>query len=265
MTALGIVRTQSGFIFGSDGRMKLDEKSRAMANDAALAKETEHARKIFYVPESKIAYALMGLVASNDFRFDLLTEIKKETESLQAENFSDYKKYVRFISKNLNQSIANARESGVLGVFPKIRKAHDGAGWAIATLFFAGYLGTYEFICMTEFYHFTGNDCDFAVIPLTLDFPVLAGSQTVRMSMYDNKNSPIRDSSFSEYIHPLPSVPSLGDAEAYVKGYIEACSSPEAKKIDPEAFAIIGGDTQIAEITRDRGFHWRIERNGDSE
>jgi hypothetical protein len=85
---------------------------------------------------------------------------------------------------------------------------------------------------------------------------VLYGSGVIQQAMYDNYG-PIDNSPFAEYFKNPRTIDSFDDAEEYVKGYIEACSSPLALEMDEVGCKKIGGHIHIAEITRS-GFRWRI-------
>jgi hypothetical protein len=75
--------------------------------------------------------------------------------------------------------------------------------------------------------------------------------------MYDQKGTPIPNSPFAGYTVTINQYSNLREAERYVKGYIEACSSAKALEMDPEICKKIGGHIHIAEITPD-GFRWRV-------
>ena len=83
----------------------------------------------------------------------------------------------------------------------------------------------------------------------------LYGSEIVRRAMYGPP--PVRNSPFAEYIQNPLTIRSLDDAERYIRGYIEACSSPLALQMDAKC-SRIGGHIHTAEITPSGGFRWRI-------
>ena len=48
----------------------------------------------------------------------------------------------------------------------------------------------------------------------------------------------------------------MGEAQRIARSFIRACGSPQGRRLDPERCNEIGGHTQIATITRTRGFRW---------
>jgi hypothetical protein len=65
-------------------------------------------------------------------------------------------------------------------------------------------------------------------------------------------------SPFANFVKDLGPNPSLKDAEQYVRGYIEACSSPLALELDEAICKGIGGHIHVATITPSDGFRWVV-------
>lgn len=249
MTTIGAAGTEHGFILGADGRMRLDDESRAKAASNVLARETDYAQKIFLIEGRghTVALAMAGSVANNDLNCDLVKEAKGLSLLYRQRSFRDHTKFVNGFCSALTKHINAARH------FPKLHKA--GNGWTILDLIMLGYVNHLPFLSSVNIHH-RGSFAEFTPNNWPIGFCLLYGSDRVRQRMYDNNGMPIPDSPFKQYVMEMKNR-TLDEAEQRITGYIEACKSPLAFEIDAERCKFTGGHVHIAEITPS-GFRWRI-------
>lgn len=250
MTAIAIAQLPVGFVFAADGRMRMDDKARATASTKALALETDAAQKIFELVDrdKAIAYAITGVIANDDFSFNLVEETIKQAKFLSGRSFADFSGFSGKLCANINRKIIAANH------FPKIREKVPGV-WTTAFIVFAGYFMSKPVFTAVEFHH---QDAVSRFTQSQQSRFVLAGSGKIMQAMFDANGVPIANSRFSKYAHYLGSGATLNDAERFVTGYISACCSPLAYEIAPEECKIIGGHIHVAEITPIGRFRWRI-------
>jgi hypothetical protein len=86
---------------------------------------------------------------------------------------------------------------------------------------------------------------------------MLYGSEIVRNAMYLDMTRPVPDSPFAP-VKTLEINPSLDDAKDYLIGYISACSSDIARRLDYEKSKDTGGHIHVAKITLGNGCEWMI-------
>jgi hypothetical protein len=260
MSAIGIVAIPAGFIIAADGRMRLDDDSRAKADEHALAQESETAQKIFPIKTAggMLAFTITGTVASDDLRFRLWEETQKCAEQLEGKNFPDAFSYLESLSLNLNAVINSASHAGIMP-FPKTHKLEQSSIQTIARIFFAGYFNSEPCLFHVDFYHFDGVTSEKPrIIPIEYTYwhRILLGPEKIKSAMYDDCNGfVIENSPFAAYTEPLVMQSSLDDAKRFVDGYIKACCTPLALNMD-ETCKTVGGHIHIAKITPEKGFEW---------
>jgi hypothetical protein len=254
MTAIGVVGTASGFIIGADGRMRFDDQSRATADAAALAKETEKAQKIWEIAGSDrtLAYAVAGSIL-NLQNFDLLRIIREQVQSIGSQDFHDCYEYLRALAREIGSAINEARRTGKIPKFPEVHHVEESVAWEIADAVVCGYFKNCASLIQVRFFHFN-QIANSRLIQYPPAYTLLLGSIVVERAMYSD-NSP-----FTKYVaEPIKGLrsPTLDEAAQFVQGYLEACKSPLALQMNPETCKMIGGHIHVAEITP-TGFRWRI-------
>lgn len=249
MTAIGIFGIRQGFLIGADGRVTLDDESRATASQTLLVKETSTAQKIFPIdtPDMMGAYALAGTIGNDELSLDLVDEAKREALHLSQRNFADPIRFIKKFAADLAEVITQAKH------FPE--QETRAYGWMIVEIFFVGYFKREPFVTHVAFYHRARQSAAFQLESMPLK-GFLYGSEIVRKAMYDDHGA-LRNSPLSEHIQGPNTIARFDDAERYVKGYIEACSSSLALEMDEAGCKKIGGHIHVAEITPN-GFRWRI-------
>jgi hypothetical protein len=257
MTAIGIVRTIGGFIVGADGRMRLHEQDRNTADAATLKKETDKAKKISAIVNSgrTLAYAIRGFV-KDTHGFNFWETMEEQIRSLAILDFDDCFKYVEDLGEKMNRAMNEAKQAGAIDQFPEDRRIKDGAAWEVTDVFFPGYFKTDPCLVVIKFLHYD-QISEFRLLQPPPWLPILCGSEIVKAAMYDSNGNPLPGSLFAEHTRCLSHHPTLREGEEYIKGYIEACSSPLALEMDAKTCQNIGGHIHIAEVTP-AGFRWRI-------
>lgn len=251
MTAIGVSGSQQGFIIGADGRKRVDDASRAAKPELAI-NDSQVAQKIFPIvgQDRSIAYAIAGNVVAHapDSPFDALKECAALVRHASDYDYENATKLVNRFSKSVAEAISEAKH------FPQHNQTPDGS-WKIMDLIFAGYFRGAPFLTYVSFEH-SHRFAEFhsqAMSPVG----ILYGSEVVRKAMYDDMGDIVTNSPFSRYIQDPRKIQSLEESEKYVKGYIEACSTELALKMDESYCKKIGGHIHVAEITAS-GFKWRI-------
>lgn len=256
MTAIGIVTAKWGVLMAADGRMILDNAARATSSPASLAKETEHAKKIFLVvnPGRTLMYALAGSIANDNFSFDLRREFQDQVDLLSSREFSSPYEYVSALGQPVATAMTNAHH------FPKSNGKSKHGGWKIADIFLGGAFGSSIILVHGEYSH-SQDVATFhaAHFPEDQNWKVLYGSEIIHRSMYDQHGAPVKNSPFATYAINLSRDPLVSEAKRYAVGYIEACCSDTGRKLDPKGCKTIGGRIHVATVKPRSGFQWIIE------
>ena len=258
MTAIAIVDTGNGFLIAADGRVRLDDESRRTASVDVLAQEGDEQQKIFPMewPYETLAYAFRGTI--RDQRgYDLLKITESQMSGISTRRFQDFRSYLKILGGKINREINEARRNGTLETFPQLRKMERTAAWHIASLHFCGYFDNAPSLSQIDFFYYRGES-QFDVNSPQLRTTQLFGSEVVMRAMYRDHPQHIQDSRFAVFVRELSNTPSLGDAELFARGYIEACSSPLGLEVDEPLCKGIGGHIHIATITKEEGFTWVI-------
>jgi hypothetical protein len=239
MTAIAAVFTEGGFVIAADGKLGCEDPD---ASDAARQEERADAQKIFEISSDgrSMAYAFLGTVLNKTAGYDLVSECTQQVSTLSAVPFQSSAGYVCTLSDALKSHIDMARQHcpGSVGDKP-------------ITMLLVGYFK--EEPCWFDV-TFRNSSPDPAVEPrdpLHCGEWVALGSEVVKRAMYEE-----HDPGFAAYVK-VPTVGmSLKDGENFAKGYIEACKTPLARRLDPFCDRI-GGDVHVAQVTR-LGFNWVI-------
>lgn len=258
MTAIGVFGTQSGFVIAADGRMRLDDATRATAGPSLLSMESDETQKIFPIEgtDRALAFTMTGNIASDDLQFRMWEKARQITSGFAQKQFRDGRKYVNALSFLLNNEINTAKQAGIIN-FDRLKEREHGNGWSIAKLFVAGYFNHMPWIIITEFYHANERKSEYDINVFWLNLPLLIGPQSIQESMYNHQFLPVDNSAFAQYIRSLPPDPTLEEARELVTGYVEACCTPLARSMDPVCERI-GGHIHVAQITPIGGFEWII-------
>lgn len=261
MTAIAVVSAPWGVLMAADGRMMLDDASRATAPASVLSRETDNAQKIFRIidPRRVIAYALAGAVTSEDHpRFDLRTEFQCHASALSTQDFHSAYEYTNALVQLVAEGITAARYFPTSQGFERGLDGYPEGGRPIANAIFGGHFASSDFIIKATFFH------DYQVARAQLEQRhdnYISGSSTIYNIMYDHRGNPKPNTALAKYIVDLPEHPSPEEAERFTVGYIEACCSPQGRELDPDGCKGIGGHIQVAKVTPADGFEWVIQPN----
>jgi hypothetical protein len=250
MTAIAAGITPYGIIIAADGRVRLDEESKAVASREMLDQETDCAVKIFEInrDDSRLAFAMAGDLADNDFSFDLRQKGRQAAEKLAGESFGTSQEFIERLASELVLEINEAKH------FPKNHRA-DGA-WLIGHVVFAGYFGEAPFITVAILNH---DEIESHYNVMTIPHPLLYGSADVGHDMYSIRETrlvPKEDSKFRQWQVRLSDKPSPNEMQRFCCGYIEACKSAVAPEMDKSIRKLIGGHIHVALVTP---AFWRIQ------
>ncbi|MGA3025514.1 MAG: hypothetical protein ABSF98_12150 [Bryobacteraceae bacterium] len=257
MTAIATVMGPWGVLMAADGRMCLSEAARPYASAEVLAKETDHAQKLFPIvgPDRAMVYGLAGSIANDDFTFDLRSELHRLASELAPQRWEDLLGYINALVEPVAMAITDA------GHFPLKGESKSG-GLNIAEAMFAGCFGSLIFLLTVEFAH-SGGMCRARIVEVRHQSrnpicQICYGSRAVAQRMYDRRrgHAPIAGSPFARYIHDLGDSPTANDAERFAVGYIEACCSPTGLQLDPDGCRGIGGHIHVATVEPGGGFQW---------
>jgi hypothetical protein len=251
MTAIAAVYTpRIGFVIGADGRARWTEPE--AVSEAKKGMESDQEQKIFEATAKRatIAYALSGTAYNDDKTFSVIAESQKAATSLSDLELANHLEYVQRFCDIVSEKIAEAHAEGRFDyIQPKIcAPGHENT---LVRILFCGYFRTRPFAYDAEIVNENGTlSCN----PLQCDMknmgPMVLGSEKIAKLMYLDK-----DPQFRKYSVPIRETSSTLNAIACVRGYLEACSTPLARRIDPFC-EIVGGHIHIATVTPQFGFQW---------
>jgi hypothetical protein len=248
MTAIAVVYTKAGFVVAADGL--------SLAHDAAgvtLRVESENEQKIFKgrYKGTDFAWAIAGTAFNEDRSFNLVNVVNKFlledfTESLGA--------WTEALASWLLKGVAEARQAELIPPFRRNKhlSSNDPQANIFATILVAGYLrdGAKPAVAMIQFF-FEGATLTTPIIrirtPPSCD--VFSGSNEMARRYFQDDP----DKRFRKYYQP--SGKSVETGIAHAKGFIEACSDPLARDVDPFCESI-GGHIHVATVTPRDGFSW---------
>lgn len=250
MTAISTMYANKRFLIAADGLMKSDDAS------ASKERETDKAQKIFpsKAANVKMAWALTGFSSTEDGRFDLVSECRKQVDGLAMSTFPSGHSYVKKLCANIKRVVCKARQDGRMPEFVRNENLEPEEQGRIFKLFFVGYCGGVPFWAEVGFYHnetvvghIEVRQEDHEMVDGTLRY---VGSTTVANMMYDPAaavDPRLVDYKKSPY----------GDELEYLTSYIKASSDPIAEDIDPRC-KYIGGTLHAAEVSPS-GVRWLIK------
>jgi len=249
MTAIAAVYVPDGFIISADGRCRSDDGKQTDF-------DTECAQKIFpVVNEERIfAYSLIGFAGTNDGKFKMVDELRKATDTLKNRRCEDGDVYIQKFGHLLQQAINKAVRDGRIDEWPTNEHRPVESRKQLFRLILVGY---FKNIPRQFEIRFARNEED--RVRFFVESPLLAkvhsavtGSNVIADLLFKE-----RDPRFQRYEPAKPDWPTLVWAEAWTRGYIDACADPLASEIDPLCKSI-GGHVHTAEISKERGFRWRV-------
>jgi hypothetical protein len=245
MSALAVVRTESGLVIAADGRTRNRDGSET-------AKTSEKEQKIFRARFYGVdcAWAALGVICSEGNEgqsFDLRNETANAIQDFR-ERRAPLDQSVDKIMHRLNAYIAQAWKDGQIE--PNPYEPDSPHGNAVASVFLIGYIQV---------------DCPTLInITFSRDSVGLAQPSRVIESSPDNRYSGswkvaamygkgAANPLFGKYYWPPR--PFLADGLANATGFIQACKDPAAREIDPGC-EYIGGHIHAAFVTPKNGFRW---------
>ena len=255
VTAIAAVMAPWGVLMAADGRMTLDDATKATASEDLLLKETEHAQKILPIiePARTVMWGLIGSIGNEDFSLDLRDEIKRHALALSAQEFGTPREYVIALGKLVARAITGARW------FPDTGTKSE-RGCQIARAVFGGCFGSLVRMGIVEFCH--SDEVARAPLLEYLEGPMTSqrcfGPRAITDQMYDHLGNPLPDGPLAQYASALNANPLVSEARRFAVGYIEACCSPEGRRLDPEGCKKIGGHIHAATVKPRSGFQWII-------
>jgi len=251
MSAIAIVYTSgSGFVIGADGRARWSEPD--AVDEAKRRMETEDEQKVFELTarQAILALGITGTAYNDDKSFSVVAECQRAAESLSQTEFTNHLEYVERFCEIVSATIAAAHEKDRFEYLPTTMCA-PGHENTIVRLLFCGYFWRKPFAYDAEIINRDGTlFCYPTQYPLERMAPVIIGSEKIAKLMYEQQ-----DPRFRNYIVRITDKSPMQDAISCVRGYLEACSTPLARKIDPFC-EIVGGHIHIASISPQFGFRW---------
>jgi len=252
MSAIAAVYTSRlGFVIGADGRARWNDPDAVDQDKKQL--ESEQEQKIFEATSKNaiMAYAITGAAYNEDKSFSVIAESEKIATSLSALELVNHLEYVQRFSQLVSASISATHQKDLFDYSPA-KICAPGHENSIVRLVFCGYFRKVPFAYDVEIVNEHGIlSCQPVQYDIRLMGPVVLGSEVIAKLMYNEE-----DIRFRRYIVRISQDSSARDAVACVKGYLEACSTPLARTLDPFC-EIIGGHIHVAKITPG-GFDWII-------
>lgn len=255
MTAIALVPTPEGIIVAADGLSRWNDA--ATRDEDAIQNESDCEKKIFksQLGSNDVVWALSGTIFNKDRSYNLVSIVKRAfhaaNNDLQESNLAAW---VQLYGKSLHKALSDAKTSGLLAfsendLFPVDSEDR----FTLARIFIAGYFfNSKPAIAIIRLY-FTGDSLA-EPQPSIYGSPEhtwLLGSRELQKRYLEDHE----DKRFKHYYRPYG--PTLLQGLDYAKGYIEACSDPLARELDPLCKGI-GGHIHSAAITPS-GFVWLIK------
>jgi hypothetical protein len=238
MTAIAVTYTSGQFLMAADGR--------GLSN-VNPSDKSDKVPKIFPITDTDwtFGYALTGCIISENKSYNLVTASRAAIDSLAGKRFDTSLEYLLRVTQSLTETVSAAKRSEPIP---------EGSGPIFARMIFAGFFKAEPTMMLIEFQCDDAQPRVSAGSPPPDQFCWLAGPPQFTPLFLNG------DTRFREYLKPLNAQSSADEAEAFARGYIDACSDRAAVEIDPECKKV-GGHFHAAEITPD-GFRWRISPTG---
>ncbi len=250
-TAIVRIFTGEGFVIGADG-LETAEPGDAFVSDSL--------QKIFHVPgkDKQLAHAVCGIhrITSDkdgEILWDLHAQVQTTARALANARSATLYEYATRLSRPIHRALLMAGRSGKLAEYPALPVVPYRYGSTIAEILIDGYYRGFPSRAGIRFFHDKQKLCGPQISPKSVEELDLCGSRPIWNAFCD-----VNDKSLAAYRPPCFHSPpwSLVESAEAIRGYIQACSSPEGKEIDDEAHKVIGGHIHIATITPVEGFRW---------
>jgi hypothetical protein len=247
--ATAIVRyyCPNGFLIAADG-LVVKSEDKTVLND--------HMQKIFPLPNRSTAFSITGVAGLGlpgedpEPRFEFLPVVREVAQTVSMKNCRYLSEYAAKVGRKVNQRLRATHQAQSLDLPTECRD--NEIGQTIAEIFFDGYLNEVPSRASARFYHEDGAIAE----------PHIEGNNLHEGIWYSGPSSLVplykSDPRFAEFMRPFeaPILESLQFGAIHARAYIEACSSPLGREIDPERCSTIGGHIHMATITKDKGFQW---------
>jgi hypothetical protein len=248
-TAIVKIYTPEGFVlaadgYGSDGRTEAQKVFEIKSEVGALACCLSN--------RAEISDPKTGVNIQFDSVCNLVANDPRLRNTTDLHGYADI--FSRAFGKHVQEQVHKAKEQGLFDSKEKRILKKD---WT-TDLHFAGYFrGTPSITVSKVRFHGAKLSVLHSCHPNLKYFTgTFYGSEKVLQALKDG------DARFAQYASPVFGIPrtvSIADAIDAAAKYIEACSSPEGRKFDPDYCNCIGGRIRFAKITPSGGFEW-IER-----
>lgn len=253
MTAIAAVYIpRCGFAIGADGRARWSHSEQL--DEAKKQMESDEEQKIFEArgQDVKIAYGITGTAYNDDKSFSVMKECQEAATSTSRIEYETHFEYVQRFCGMVSNKIAAAHTEGRFDYSPRTL-CPPGDENLILRIMFCGYLGGEPFACDASIFNEQETlSCKLRPYDLQQMFPITLGSARIAALLYAE-----RDWRFRNYRVRVNETSSLQEAVECVGGYLRACSTPLARRLDPFC-EIIGGQIHIATLSPQSGFQWAV-------
>jgi hypothetical protein len=251
MSAIAAVySSRFGFVIGADGRARWSIQENLGEDRKGM--ESEQEQKIFEAATTHgtIVYGVTGTAYNDDKSFSVIAESQKAASALSGLTITNYLEYVDRFSEIIRASIAAAHAEDRFDYNPSTL-CPPGQENMIVRLFSCGYFQGKPFACDVQIVH-ENETLSCQPVPYDIEQmkPVVLGSKRIAELMYLE-----RDWRFRNYTTAITPDSTIHDAIECVRGYLRACSTPLARRLDPFC-EIIGGHIHIATVSPQSRFQW---------
>jgi len=242
MTATATIYTPFGFAVAADGNQRWENL--ATRDDFIRRSESDKVQKIFEFSSmnSTLGYFIRGHVANRDRSFAVDVELKNHLASLRSQSLDAFG-LINTVSSHLDGYIKTAKNEKRIEEYPEI------------FIEFFGYVGGEPLWVELQFLHYPpghrGLLCEIVPRNLRPGACLVSGSLLIRDLIF--QKHPL----FFPFCAPFDYTESLDQATGFVKGYIEACCSPDAPRFDPDCESL-GGHIHVATVSPQGGFRWVV-------
>ena len=259
MSAIAAVYiSRCGFAIGADGRARWSDPEQV--DEIKKRMESDEEQKVFEATakNAMIAYAITGTAYNDDKSFSIIEECQKAATNLSRIECANPLEYVELFCRTISDSIAAAHAAGRFDYSPRTL-CPPGEEHLIVRVMYCGYFNGEPFACDTAIFNEQEVLTTCATqYDLRSMAPLVLGSEKIAKIMYIEK-----DWRFRNYRIKITDSSSIQDAIACVKGYLRACSTPLAKRLDPFC-EIVGGHIHVAMLIPQSGFQWAIPPKSSS-
>lgn len=251
-TAIVRAYTEDGFVVASDGLVRGSDDGKILH----FAKQ-----KIFSFGGARsLAFSFTGSIELGTRHragvvFDFIAAVSAAVQSRSATRHRTLTGYAQRISRIVHDSLKTAQLADNIPFTSDPSETHAGmAGFTIATVLIDGYLLGTPSRAEIRFSHNDQQLADPEVFstPITTQLLIYGSPEVSRLFPSDPRFEQYR----TRREEPWHTSPLLSRAINNARCMIEAQGSQEARDIDDQICAGIGGRTQIATITPRDGFQW---------